>query len=585
MAGAEIKVTGNLNNILSDLEALKKKASEVQEALRKGSGETAKELGKNRKQSETFFESLRSMGARTADQLRRDFRTLISLESLQGALKISNQFKNTISETIQLSDAIRKLGATFGMTEKNFASFQQYLTQGLGEIGLSSDVAVKTLQALAKTPVRSQQGVLEYSKTAGMLASIGGEKGREGDIAGGLANVIRAKGGNVENLNELRELAESVRRVAIQTGQAPSAILSSMESLFEKMPDDLRKSISSTGLANLAAAQAVGGPGAIKFLEEYLGKSDVMRRAFEQQGGKGVFTNEGIDIEKFKAFSQQIFGRIPGDKRLSAETLGLTPEVAEGFVRLAESLDQVALAQDKIKKSTGSLAESYRSSMGLGEAFNANLNRVKATFSGFLEPITQGLTGMLSGASESDLGAGAVAGGAGILAAVLAGFGARGLGKGIVGTAAKGAAASAITGEDVQPVYVVNAAEIGGGFGGGGGGGGTAGKVLGAAGIALGVGVAAREGVGYLQSQGVPTGPSAQETAELAQKYGGDIGGAATEGLLNAIIKLNNLLGSNYAEVNRHGVTPEVNIKIDAPVPGLKASQKPPRGQSTGPRN
>lgn len=572
MASVELKVKSGLKTILDDLESLRAKAEEVSASLKETGDETSKTIKKNTKETETFFGNLRTFGRRVSDQLKRDFKALVSVESLGAGLKISSQFKDSIAETVQLSDSIRKLGPVFGMAEREFVSFQKTLTSGLGEIGLSSDVASRTLEGLSQTQVRGQGNLAAYSIASGQLASISSEQGQEGQIAEGLARVIQARGGDVNDKKQMEALAESLRRVFITTGQGPTKALQDMENLFASMPQDLRKSITSSGLANLAAAQATGGPGATKFLEEMLGKSPIARMAFEAQGGKGVFTDQGIDIDKFKTFAQSIMGRVGGDPRLAAQTLGLSEEAAEGFVRLAESLDRVKAAQDKIQKATGSLNETYRQSMGLGESFRANINRIKSFFAEPLATITQGATGILGSASQSDIGAGAVVAGGGLLAALLTGGGLRGVGKGLLGTVAKGAIAEEITGQKTIPVYVTNAAEIGIGsaLGGKGSALGTVGKVLGGVGIAAGGAYLAGEGMEYVREN---TGYSAQSELGLAEAIGGEAGGKMYESLYNLLVTMNNkLLGTNLQPLQK--------VKVEFNTPQLKETKQPTRGAS-----
>lgn len=572
MANVEIKVKSGLKVILADLEALRAKAEEVSASLADTGEETSKTIKKNTKETETFFGQLRTFGRRVSDQLKRDFKALASVESLGAGLKISSQFKNSIEETVQLSDAIRKLGPVFGMAEKDFVQFQKTLTSGLGEIGLSSDVAARTLEGLSQTQVRGQDNLTGYSVAAGQLASISREQGSEGEIAESLARVIQARGGDVNDKKQMEALAESLRRIFLTTGQGPTKALQDMETLFANMPQDLRKSITSSGLANLAAAQAVGGPNATKFLEEMLGKSPIARMAFEAQGGKGVFNDQGIDIDKFRAFSQDIIGRVGGDPRLAAQTLGLSEDAAEGFVRLAESLDRVKEAQDKIQKTTGSLNDTYRSSMGLGESFRANINRIKSFFAEPLATVTQGATGLLGQASQSDIGAGAVVAGGGLLAALLTGGGLRGVGKGLLGTVAKGAAAEEITGQKTVPVYVTNAAEIGmgGALTGSGSALGTVGKVLGGVGIAAGGAYLAGQGMEQVRES---TGYSAQTELGIAESLGGEMGGAMYQNLYNLLVTMNNkLLGTNLQPLQK--------VKVEFNTPMLKETKQPTRGAS-----
>jgi hypothetical protein len=149
---------------------------------------------------------------------------------------------------------------------------------------------------------------------------------------------------------------------------------------------------------------------------------------------------------------------------MAAQTLGISEEAAEGFVRLYESLDKVAEAQKKVQESAGDLGKAYSQGRSLGDSFRASINRVKSMVSGPLSHATQGLTDVLGKASESDAGALLATTAAATAAAVLTGGGLRGAGKALgLGGMAKGAAIEGITGRQVQPVYVVNASEIGGG--------------------------------------------------------------------------------------------------------------------------
>lgn len=567
----QLSVRSGLGKIIKELETLKATAEEVQESMKTSGQEVGESFNKNVKKSENFLGNLRSLSRRIADQMRGDFKSLFAINAIQDSLKLSNQFKGSIAETVNLSDTIRKLSTTFGIASKDFVSFQSKMVKGLGEIGMSSDVASRSLQGLSDTPVRGEDQLLGYSQQAGMLASVSKEQGKEGDIARGIARVIQARGGDVNDLSQVKALAEDLRRVFNQTGKGPTETIRAMENLFTNMPKDLRKSISSQGLTNLAAASAVGGPNATKFLEEYLGKSPIARMAFEAQGGAGVFSEKGIDTQKFAEFAKGIMGRVGGDPRLAAQTLGLSEDAAEGFVRLAENLDKVTEAQNRIAASTGNLNEQYKNSMGLSESFQANINRVKGMFSGGLSWLTQKTTDVMSGASGSDLGAAGVVAGGGLLAALLAGIGTRGLGLGGIGRAA---AAETISGREVQPVYVTNAAEIGGGVAGAVGGAGKG--VLGMLGKAGLVGVAGAAGVGL--------GMGANKLLD-AKTQGTTLEGFQGNVVERLFFKLDQLVGGKLSGVDpsMHSLSnlpTQQKVIVELNKRDLKESKQPTRGSS-----
>lgn len=557
-----VSVRSSLQSIIDELEKVKAKAQEVQEEMKNSGNGVEEGLKDNTKRVATFFGSLRSLSRRVGDQLRGDFKSLVSINAVSDSLKLSNQFKGTVSETISLSDKIRKLGSTFGIAKSQFASFQSYMTEGLGELGMSSDVATRVLEGLSTTPVRGKSNILAYSTQAGMLGSISGEGGKEGEIAKGLARVTMARGGDVDDPTALNALSEAVRKVFTQTGALPTQTLSAMEQMFKGMPEDLRKKIGSVGLANLAAVSAVGGPNATKFVEQYSSMSPVERMAIDAQGGGNLLSDKGLDLDKLKRFIDSAASRVGGDPRLGLQTAGIDSEAAEGLIRLRENLDKVKDAQDRIIKSTGSLNEQYKDSMGFSEAFRANLNRVKKMIAEPLAMATQAGTDALSKASQSDIGAGAVAVGGGLLAAVLAGGGLRGIGKGlglgkIAGTLAKKEGAEALLGEKTIPVYVVNANEIGGGglgaVAGSAGGTGLLGKV-GAVGAAAAVGV----GIGEIIRPYVDEW-FAKNTAGALDK-----GGVKGDGIDKLMYQVDKILGGDSSkEIDRRDHVTEAKAGFD----------------------
>lgn len=569
----QLSVRSELAKVISELEKIKEKASEVGDSLAAEGRVIGDSLNTQTKRTETFLGKLRSLSGRVADQMRGDFRSLLSINALGDSLKLSNQFRGAVSESITLGDTIRKLGTSFGIAKGNFAAFQTSLTKGLGEIGLSSETAAKTLEGLVGTNVRGEANVLGYAKTAGQLASISGQKGQEGDIASGMARTIRARGGDANDLGQMKAVAEDLRKIFNSTGKGPTETLRVMEDLFSKMPQDIRKSFGSKGVASLAAAANVAGPNATKFLEDYLQSSPIMRKAFEAQGGKGIIGKEGIDIEKFRSFSKGIMGRVGGDPRLAAQTLGLSEEAAEGFIRLSESLDRVKEAQERLKTSTGNIDDQYQESMGLGESFRANINRVKKVIAEPFSKGQQGLTDLLSKASKSDIGSAAVVGGGGLLAALLAGGALRGIGKGmggglggILGGAAGGALAKQA---GATPVWVVNASEMGG-----------AGGAMGALGGMLPKGMGGMLGkAGMFGAAAIATGLATDvvvnklipQYTQGTTKEGFE--GDAIERLVFGIQRLFNTKDYQYmAEAQK--------VKIELNERQLKASKQPTRGAS-----
>jgi hypothetical protein len=317
--------------------------------------------------------------------------------------------------------------------------------------------------------------------------------------------------------------------------------------------------------------------------------------------GIGNIIKDGkIDTEQLKNLkgrAEQLGG---GDARLGMKAALLTGDdkVAEGALRLVNSLAEVEKAQEKIINSTGNLKDTYYESLSLGEAFRANINRIKSVFAKPLAFVQEKVTNALGAASQSDVGATAVVAGGGLLAAILAGGGLRGIGSilskgakggmvgGLVGSVAKGAAAEAITGEKTMPVYVVNAAEIsaGGAMGGlmGGGAGGVGGKIgglvskmgplallLGKAGLIAGGAAAVGYGAYKLGDGLLNPGLDKVSTGKTSEGFEGNI-------IERLMFKLDKLIGGESSTNFMNNQ--QVQVRIESKIPNIKATPKPSRG-------
>jgi hypothetical protein len=629
MNTVELSVRSELLKIAEDLKTIADQGNKTGEALQGFAAETGKMTEKQVKKTETMLGKLRNMSSRVASSMADDFKALMSAAGISEGLKLGGMFRSSIAETFALSDAIRKLSQVFGIAESRFVSFQSNLTKGLGEIGLSSESAVNALKGLSETQVRGEEQLIEYAKLAGQLSSLGGVKGQEGTVAKGIAGVITARGGNVQDVGQAKSVAEDIRKAMSATGQSPTAILQSLEQLIARMPQDLRKSISTKGLINLGTAAAVGGPQSIKFLEEYLGKSPVARKALEARGFRGVVGEGGLNVEKFRGAAQKTIGAFPGDPRLMAQTLGLSEEAAEGFIRLYESLDKVDSAQKKMQTDNRTLESSYLQAMTAGESFNASLNKVKASLATPLSFATNMLTtglqkafqttlddvidllpesaskdlikggkkkaeGFIPGALDKSLGATGVVAGAGILTTLLAGGGIKNLlqfGKSKATGIAERTAFEQITGGKVQDVYVVNASEIGqassGGTTGTGAGLGILGKMMGVLGAGA-AGYALGEALNPFiteMSQGTTKEGFKGDAIErlffrIDQALGGAVSGVNLQPQEPQQSKVRGKGTINLADPASKQPQPEVRVRVtvESKNADLKATAKPTRG-------
>ena len=588
MSQVEVSVRSRLNKIVEDLQAISKESERVGSGLAESSKKISKTQQDGVRQTQNYLGNLRRFAATTAKEIADDFKALMSLQGIDMGMKLSDQFKSNVKETVQLSDAIRRLGSVFGLSKDKFTGFQTAITKGLGDIGLSSESATRSLEGLAKTQVRGQQNLIEYSKVSGQLAQTAGEKESEGRIAQGMASVLTAKGVDPNDIGQVKNLAEDLRRGFNATGMSATEILSSMQDMYEGMSSDFRKALSTRAMVSMAVTRQVAGPQSTAFLEQYVKKSKLDRAHWEGRGFSGVFSDKGLDIEKFRKSAGALISSYKQDPRKMAQTLGLSEDAAEGFVRLYESIDRVDKAQKDMQASTGTLAEQYRQSMGASEAFQASLNKTKSLLAQPLAWVTQKGTEALAGASESTGGALAVSGGAALASAVLAGGGLRGLfnmAKGGV----KAQAYEAITGENVTPVNVVNAAEIGNNLGT------SMSGILGKVGIAAGVGAASYVGTQALmdpdspivkwQRENIPGFESINasiESAVMSAVSGlGTAWGNLSQGISKGADVVGNAMNGRPSNVNMNSVPQRQDVHVKVKVetaPNLKAQVKTNRG-------
>lgn len=564
-----LSADADLAAIFKEIEKYTQKVRKVADDQQKLGKQTEETIKKTTKNTETMFTKVNGFGRRVLNQLTSDMKALMSMQALAGGLKLSDQFRGSIKETVALSDQIRKLGTTLGIASKDFASFQSKMTRGLGDIGLSSEVASRALEGLSETQVRGQENLIEYAKISGQLASVGRQQGSEGEIAKGMAGVIQARGGNINDPNQVRALGQELLKIQNATGAKMTESLSFMQEVFSRMPAEIRKQITPAQLSGMAGAEAIGGKGSTEFLRDLMsqGQYGAGRLRMKAQG-IDLLGAQGVNVEGLKKLREEAMKMGGGDLRQGVMNItGASDQAAEGLVRLIENMDRLQSAQDNIAKSTADLNTQYKASMGMGEAFKASINKVKGLLATPLSWMSQKGTDLMGKASESTTGAVLATGGAAVAAAVLAGGGLRGLGKGLgLGGLAKAEAMEAITGEHVQKVYVVNASEMGGM-------GGVAGAAGGLAGTARSV-----AGVGLAGAIGYEVGDKIANP--IIDKY---TQGATSEGFQgNAVerlfFKLDKLFGGEAS--SKIMKAQEVVVRVDSQDPKLRVNAQKSRGAS-----
>lgn len=584
--GVEIPVKSQLAKIVADLEKIQSAAAGLSGQFKKMGDDVGKNVKGNTRQVQNGLQQLQGYGRRVADQMRQDFASLFSMQSLGAGLKLSNQFGGSIKEAVSLSDTVRRLGSIFGIAQKDFASFQSDMQKGLAAIGASSEAAANALGGLAETPVRGKDQLIEYSMIATELASVSGQKGQEGATAKGLAGVITSRGGNVNDMGQVHDTTNQIMQIRKATGKGALEIEAALSDIYSRVNKDFKGRLANGGATSLASASLVGGPQATAFIEKYLAMNRIERKGLEAQGfGEVVKSNGEINTKALLQTLSEAKSRGLGDAQAGLKTYGFSDDEAKGFIRLAEAIRTNGDAINGAKNQVVNLGEEYKHSMSLGDSFRASINRLKGTFAPFIATATQGATDMLGAASHSTAGALAVTGGAAALAAVLAGGGLRGIGGGLIGGALKSKAIEAATGEKVQKVEVIN---FPAGMGIGGGAAVAGGGIMGALGkgaAVLGAG-AAGYAVGDMARQKLDSYVAANPDSTTAQ-----VDKKVDSAIESFFIKLGPKLGllpelvqpTQRVKDGMYGPQPlpqRVDVNVDLKSKDLKSAPPPGRGVS-----
>lgn len=565
--GNEVTLVGRaeLENIYKSLKRMSAESKKSAEEMSNFAKHVQENLDKQTKNTENNVKKTGSALRRLAGQLYSDFKALMSLESLQGALKLTSQFKGAISESITLADTIRRVGHSFGIATKDFSSFHSSLSKGLGNIGASSESTARALEGLTGLGVKGEGSIMNMTKGAVTLAGMSGEKGGERNIAQLLGKVIQAQGKDVNDRTAQNQLIGEVTAATKATGKQASEILGAMDQIFSSMDKSLRGKIGPEGMAQMATIAATVGPNATKALQEYLGKSSIARMGMEAQGFNIVGKGGQIDMKALKSFIETTRGRVGGDPRASLMTAGFSEEAAEGLIRMA---DQSALVEENLNglaKATRDNEQAFRESMGLLDSFKGTINTVKGTLEKAFAPAIKGLTDVISSQVGDTAGSAVVVGGAATLAAILAGGGLRGVGKQMLGGELKKRAYEGITGEEVQNVYVVNAAEIAG-----------ASALPGVGGKMAGIGGKLMKGAGVLGAGAAGYALGDQLINPLLDKFTTktDESGFTGNAIERFFAMLDRRMGGNLSGTQDH----QFRVLIETKEPNLRAVTKPSRG-------
>lgn len=539
-----LSVQADLRRVQADIEGLGKRAALVAQQVKRVGDELDKNLQRNTKVTEQHFERLRDLGRRLADQLRGYFasiatQTAQSLESVKKNLGLKQQFIDATKSAVELHDVIRKLGGSLDIANGRLGDFQRNITKAFTEAGFGADAAGRALTGIAGTRVSGEEASQHYALQATKLAQAGGQTGQEGEIAREIANNLRLRGIDQNDLKAVDAVVNSVR------GRNPLDKLQGQNALYGAMEPQNRGQYSPQTMAGFAAVRKEAGPEIDAFLAK-MSQGWLNTLPAKAQGLGKIMGPNGINFDEVLKHPG-VFNRLGKDTAASGATFGLSPEEAKGAYALYVHAKRARKAQDEARNRGGSLDEDVEETRGLGESAEAVKNRIGGKIQNLVSRPLGTINDLLNKASKSDLGSAAVMGGgflaaaggalaAGKLASKLGGKGGAGA---AVSSIAKAGMVEQITGQKTMPVYVVNVAEfglLGGGVGGAANGAASmtsaAGKLANAAKLlgAAGIGLAAGEGINWLMTDnktdertGVGGNKLARLWADMASSKFGDI--------------------------------------------------------------
>jgi hypothetical protein len=448
----EISVKTQLDRITKQLEEIQRASASAERGIKTTAAQVDTAVATSMQKTQYGLGQSASLMRRTLQVMKTDLAALGTLGLIAGGFKLAGQFKESISGILSLTDAIRKYASVLKIADQ--PKFIGQLSRSLDEVGMGADVAAQGIEGLSHTQVRGEKAMIEYVKSAGMLASVGNQKEQTGNILGLLAGIQQARGARPEDTGAMNQLATQVLHAYKAGGGKGNVtdILTSIKDTFNGMATDFRKSLTPKAVSQIEAISAAGGEASASFIKDYLSATSISRAPLNAMGMGNLFTNQGVN--------EKVLSNIINKGKQSAVTKGdvaggiyiasggaITEDQAKGLVRLYENMNQVNRAVEEMNADTQTLPQAFDSAKTSGEAFISVLDRVRNAFSESISSFDQDVTGLFKSIQKSKTGSALTVGALGLGLAVGAGKLFSGLKslfpRWLVGEAAAGAAGGA----------------------------------------------------------------------------------------------------------------------------------------------
>jgi hypothetical protein len=485
--------------------------TDLKEGVRKLSEVVEESLGKNAPKSIETMDKAAEKGATSiasrfkdlSKRIKEDLKTAFDISGLTAGLKFAEQLGQGIKEVFNLERAFDRLNTRLQLTGKSFQDFKKNIGTSVASTGQKlEDVFPGVETAAAKGNVKSPQELAAIAKALGQVRAATGESTEA--LADSVVEILRTQGKkiNAQTFQQTLDTLQGTRTAgAFKTaGEAGGAIESITKGVSPKQLKEM--GLGTRELGGLAAQASKAGEGGNEILQHVLkmatqaGGKQLLNSIF----GAQLFKGDKLDVDAFSKVNKNQFGKY--SEQVLASATGADQAGLSRFLDVMKSgmADYKKVAQgsnetaSQFKTATNNLASSVdqfkertkNATREVGEDLAAAASELlKGNFKGAFEDLKHGGHSALE-----NKGTIAAALGGSAAAALLLGGGAGSLLRKLPGGKALGGLAGGELAKQagVTPVYVTNAAEIGGGLPGAGVGIGTK---LGLFGLAGGAGIAA----------------------------------------------------------------------------------------------
>lgn len=558
-------------------EGSKKLAVDIENSLGKDSVKQIDKLEETAKKGTTRITTFfKNMGTR----IKEDLKTAFDVGAVLEGAKFARGLGEGTRQVFEMERAFSKLNTRLQLSNKEMEKFKTQVGKRIAATGQKlEDILPGVETAAAKGGIKSPE---QLSAIGEMLAQVRSATGEDtGALMDTVTEILKNQGKKItaSNIQSTLDALQATRvQGAFKTAGEAGKEVEEMSKYSKHLGIGTRE------MGGLAATASGAGEGGLNILQQLLAQGSTIGGQQQMNAVLGVnlFKNGKLDATQLSKVNTEKFGKY--SPQIMEQATGLSGASGQDFKRFVEAFknntaafknvlsgsnetaSQFEIATDNLATSTDRFKEKTKEA---GREIGGSLSKLgKDILSGNFKDLKSDAMDVGKKVWQNKEVAGAALAVTGIVGAISGGALGRLFkkvgGGGLAGGVATGAALKEAAG--VQPVFVVNAADIGGGLGGGmlgaGGMGGlkTLAMGLGIGTAAVGVGYGAAKLGEYATEKGVP---SAGDQYGFLKEHVGEGTADVAESIGNFLAMANNtLFGTNYS-MNKGGkpevaLTPEV---------------------------